>query len=670
MTDSSPFVDVPKRRESVVGNTAGESSFRRLSFGNGSEIEALKVQVQALTYELKESKNTMELNKVESETKVNNLIKQLTEQEAKYGSVSSDQIYFYNQNKELTKKLQQTQEESKKERDSLEKKLSDSKRSYQILENELESLQHEYRTKENRLVSLENKFEYEVSNSSSEIKNLRSEVDEAHNVIQRLRQEAVDKDTALEALKAKLNSIPSELEIESNQSVQKQITEQIQYIKDLEEKNLHQAEQIKKLTLNKQNVEILKDEKNTLLAKLSNVDKLNDQLNDLTLENLNLKQELSKWNVYLTDIEDVNEFFQNAKFLKGENMILNSNFEKLSADLKRAQNEYNELFIKNGSNVKEVNILKDKYENLLKINYELEQQKSLLFEESNFLREQLKNLDNELSLNEDDKSKYIQNLEKIIGEYKNQLNELTKQQKSHIENSNKRQRTDNDEDDTTRNFQTSIMKLKNELLQLNNEKSRLTNENVLLLKKLESFESINEQKVRILQLRNNPFQNDQIIKKSKLDVLERMNSDLLRKAEFTETVPKSVFGKSELDKQELETKIQQLNKKSQRLREIFQSKSLEFIDAVYSLLGFKLEFLPSNKVKLISKYVNNDQNCITIDPINQTLKANKFSDEDDEFFKVYETLISFWIKEKNEIPCFLSALTLELFEKEQIQNNV
>lgn len=664
MADSSPFVDVPKKTSLTAG--CDNSPFKRLSFGgSNNELEALKIQVQSLKYELKESKNIIELNKIEHEKEQNELLKQLRQQQTKNDSISSDQIYYYNQNKELTEKLNKHQSEFNKENDILNKKLSSLKKEYHQLSDDYDSLQDEFKDQSNELTELKNQFEYNNNNSEIKIKNISKELEDSKALINSLKNENLLKDNEIESLKLKVNSLPNEFEIEKNQSVQKQLSEQIQYIKDLELKNLNQSEQIKKMLLNKQNIEILKDEKNSLLVKISNLNKLNDQINDLNLENLNLKAKISKWEIYLNEFEDIDSFFKNSKYLKDENLILANNFSKVSNDLKLMETNFNELFIRNENDKNQLSVTNEKYENLLKINFELEQQKSLLIEESNFLREELKNFDKELSLNENDRNNYIKSLENIINDYKNQLSELTKQhQLEFTENSNKRKRL-NDDDDTTRNFQSSIIKLKDELLNLNNQKTRLTNENVILLKKLQNFESINEQKIRILQLRNNPFQNDQIIKKEKLEILEKINDDLLKKSAFTETVPKSIFNNLEFEKNQLETKISDLNKRIQRLKEMFNIKSLEILNTINSLFGFKLEFLSSHKIKLISKFVKNDKNYIIIDTANQTLKLNKFNDEDLEFFTTYNNLISFWIKEKNEVPCFLSALNLEMFEKEQ-----
>lgn len=668
MADSSPFVDKPSRPISKHG-----SPFRRISFnannGGGSSndrtTDDLKSEINSLQYLINDLKNQIELGKIESEQKINELTKELSQQHLKNDTISSDQVFLYNQNKELQSKLNHINENTTQERENYESEIKSLKNELHHYKKQYDDVQSDSKYKLSQVEQDQYNNQLQIQNLNSLNSELSNELDSKNDLINKLKQKLNEQNSTIEKLNSDLMATPSQDEIASVTTVKKQLSEQVSYIQELEMKNLTQAEQIKKLTLNRQNVEILKEEKAALTKKLSKIDELNDTINDLNLQLLNLQQETSKWKVYLNEDDDfkIEEFMKNFKTIKDENVLLKDNFNKFEIELKNSKNLYNELFVTHETLNKNFQTLTKSYSNLEKLNHEIEQQKDLAFEESNFLREQLKNLDQELSLNEDDKNKYIQNLEGLVDEYKTKINDLTKQIPK--ETSNKRQRTDEEDEDTTRNFQKSVSRLEDENFKLNNKISKLLNENTVLMKKIESFEQIKEKKIRILQLRNNPYSNDQFIKKELLDTLTRENNDLLGKTPLGETIPKSIYDRSQLENEKLERKIHELNKRIQRLREIFSAKSLEFIDAVYSLLGFKLEFLPSNKIKLISKYVKNDGNCLLIDPNKQTFKTSKFNEEDDEFFTISENLIDFWIKEKNDIPCFLSALNLELFEKHQ-----
>lgn len=686
MADSSPFVERPSSRS----HSKHGSPFRRISFnsnngnGNGNglgvgtggnnvngtherALDELKSEINSLNYLIKDLKDQIELGKIESEQKINELTKELSQQHLQNDNISSDQVFLYNQNKELHSKLKHVNENYTDERQKYDEEIKSLKNELFQLKKDYDEIQSESKYKLSKVEQEQYSNQVQIDNLNQLNSTLSDELDSKNDIISQLRQQLNEQNSTIEKLNSDLISIPSRDEIDSVSTIRKQLSEQVSYIQELEMKNLTQAEQIKKLTLNRQNTEILKEEKAALTKKLGKINELNDTINDLNLQILNLQQENSKWKIYLNEEDDtkIEEFVKNFKLIKDENVLLKDNFNKVDTELKKTKNAYNELFITHEKLNTNFQNLSKSYSNLEKLNHEIEQQKNLSFEESNFLREQLKNLDQELSLNEDDKNKYIQNLEGLVDEYKQKIEQLTKQMpKEQI--SNKRPRTDDsDEEDTTRNFQKSVSRLEDENFQLNNKISKLLNENSVLLKKIESFQDIKEKKIRILQLRNNPYSNDQFIKKEMLDALKRENNDLLGKLPMGESISKAAYDRSQLENQELERKIHELNKRIQRLREIFSAKSLEFIDAVYSLLGFKLEFLPSNKIKLKSKYVKNDENCLMIDTVKQTFKTSKFNDEDDDFFKISENLIDFWIKEKGDIPCFLAALNLELFEKNQ-----
>lgn len=671
MADSSPFVDRPSRPQSKHG-----SPFRRISFNtsnggstshNERTYDELKSEINSLNYLINDFKNQIELGKIESEQRINELTKELFQQHQKNDTISSDQVFLYNQNKELQSKLSHVTENFTQEREKFENDIKSLKGDLHFYKEKYDEVQSTTKYKLSQVEQEQHSNQAQIGNLNKLNSDLSDELSSKDQIINGLKLKLNEQNSTIEKLNSDLMSIPSKDEIASVETIKKQLSEQISYIQELEMKNLTQAEIIKKLTLNKQNVEILKEEKAALNKKLGKIDELNDTINDLNLQLLNLQQENSKWKVYLDEGDDtkVENFVKNFKLIKDENILLKANFNKVDAELRNSKSAYNELFITHETLNKNFQTLTISYSNLEKLNNEIEQQKNLAFEESNFLRENLKSLDQELSLNEDDKNKYILNLEGLIDEYKTKINELTEQIPK-ATTSNKRLRTDDDDDeDTTRNFQKSVSRLEDENFQLNNKLSKLLNENSVLLKKIESFEDIKEKKIRILQLRNNPYSDDQFIKKQLLDTLTRENNDLLSKTPLGENIPKSIYDRSQQENQALERKIHDLNKRIQRLREIFSAKSLEFIDAVYSLLGFKLEFLPSNKIKLISRYVKNDGNCLLIDPVKQTFKTSKFNDEDDDFFQASESLIDFWIKEKNDIPSFLAALNLELFEKHQ-----
>lgn len=98
-------------------------------------------------------------------------------------------------------------------------------------------------------------------------------------------------------------------------------------------------------------------------------------------------------------------------------------------------------------------------------------------------------------------------------------------------------------------------------------------------------------------------------------------------------------------------------KKFSRLKQIFNKKSLEFIDVVNSLLGFKLEFQQDGRVKIYSCYMPNKYLIANL--VDNTLKSNL-----DTVISDWDSLLNDWVVEKGQLPCFLASLTLQLWKME------
>ena len=108
------------------------------------------------------------------------------------------------------------------------------------------------------------------------------------------------------------------------------------------------------------------------------------------------------------------------------------------------------------------------------------------------------------------------------------------------------------------------------------------------------------------------------------------------------------------------------SKKITRLKQIWTAKSLEFREAVASILGWKLDFMPNGRVKVTSTFKPADdegENSIVFDGENGTMKVS--GGEQSVFAGEIRDQIVYWVEGRKEIPCFLSALTLEFWERGQ-----
>ncbi|GME83945.1 unnamed protein product [Ambrosiozyma monospora] len=217
---------------------------------------------------------------------------------------------------------------------------------------------------------------------------------------------------------------------------------------------------------------------------------------------------------------------------------------------------------------------------------------------------------------------------------------------------------------------------------------------------------------RVLELKDNPTAKHYNISKKLLDQLRKENTDLLSKTlagqnqspssqshQIQTTVPISVYERMTTERQQLTSEIQGLNKRLLRLKEMYGKKSSKFMDLIFKVLGYKIEFLSDNKIKVIPKLlhqqsfkstsrkssgnrdndsdddVDNDNHAnansngyIIVELNKKKIKLNK-----DHFRNIgksinLDNLIQFWIEDKCEISCFFNALNLELYES--LQNKI
>ena len=314
------------------------------------------------------------------------------------------------------------------------------------------------------------------------------------------------------------------------------------------------------------------------------------------------------------------------------------------------------------------------------MNYEYEQQKILISEECKLLRNQLNeffkynkdtmNNGNEDHNNNNSRELMQKGLETLVDDYKNRSEELTNDLKllneklansleAEQNSSNKKRRLGiSSQSNGLTYYSQRINELQLENSKLNRDLDKYKNLNKLLDEKLKRLIMLKEEKNKIIQLRDNPLAKEQFIKRKQLDLLKQENEDLLKKLQSSTTdikeVPLSVVKTMEFDLRQCEKELFKSNKRFTRLKEIFNKKSLEFIEVVNSILGFKLEFQQNNKVKVYSCF--RPDKYLVIDLMKNTLVSNLNLSN-------WEELFSTWIEQREQIPCFLATITLQLWQE-------
>ncbi|KAL6450992.1 LOW QUALITY PROTEIN: MAD1 Spindle assembly checkpoint component MAD1 [Candida maltosa Xu316] len=305
---------------------------------------------------------------------------------------------------------------------------------------------------------------------------------------------------------------------------------------------------------------------------------------------------------------------------------------------------------------------------------------SLREKEIQYLRDSLKKMEEISKVKrtegaplEEDKSllEYMSNLEKLVDEYKTRISEFEKKQAElkSIETSGvKRQRRE-----SNNSFQNQALELEKQNLDLST-KLKQAQTNVDNLKyKVAQLEQIHgkQEEYKVLQLKNSLISQDQLIKQSTLTALRKENEELITKyvkgLDPENLIPRSIFERQEDDKAKLQLQIDTLNKRINRLREVFTKKSKDIITIIAKYFGFIIEFLPNpinpsdlfSRIKLKSKYIPKDEDCyLIIDTDSRSLKAHG----NYKFKSICEELAKFWVEENNQFPCLLSAVNLKVYE--------
>ncbi|CAG99904.1 coiled-coil domain-containing protein MAD1 [Kluyveromyces lactis] len=632
------------------------------------DADQLRRRVLTLQYKYTTLQNEYEISKLSSERETYSLQNKYDKSMNELENALKDTKILYEENIKLKEEL--------KSKDALPK---EDEKIITTLRTQVVSLKNEVNLKEQRIVELAHKLSSKQNEVTNAIESMKLEIEGSGNILHQhetqinkhveeiryLQQELKEKENLISELRSVQTSAShrnnSTEELQDLAVLNKTLKEQLNYAKELEDMNLKQATELKKLRQNNDVQSLLKKENELLQSKLDQLNSLQKKFESLEMENISLQEKITQWGIVRLDgkFKNPNDVITELNMLQRENTFLLDTNSKLQID-------FNQMSMLNDEMAIERNQLLDlnkDYEtsilNLKRLNHELEQQKLLSFEECKLLRQQLEEFEEQ-----DDKKKTPGdqvNASNIIEGYKNQTEDLTNELKRLNEELSKTDDKIQKRRKITNDLGISYSQRLNELILENKKLERLLsatkNHANILEQKILDLTSLKEKKVRILQLRDNPLLKEHYIRKEKLALLEKENSDLLSGIE-TDAIPRSVYDRIKHDMKLLEKEIFSANKKTTRLKEVFNKKSLEFIEAVNSLLGFKLEFLAHGKVKLVSCYQPNKY-------IIADLQSNTLKSDLDKVIPEWETLFQLYVIEKGELPAFLSQVKLRLWELSQ-----
>ena len=477
------------------------------------------------------------------------------------------------------------------------------------------------------------------------------------------------------------------------------------YIRKLEGTSREQGNELKGLRKMAKSVEVVEEEKRTLEAKVGMMEDLRRELSEAQLQRRILEDEKKSWTSYLESEGPDGE----ATFETPEQMakaFLQERLEKLSL-VDKLGSVQPELIVKD-ENIRVLENEKARLQSEIdtlraaatttsatpapadaKARARLERQKNLAVKEVEYLRAQMKTFEaEEAEFNaeqiDEEHTKRVHELESMLEKYRGELQALHAELSSLesqppatpsqpiLATPKKRSREEEEEaDERLGSLRRKLRTAQDALTQSEKQTAILEAELKANATQLKSLKETS--RTRILELRSNPTADAEAIKLSTLKTLREENAALLAQVEGNpssgKVVPISTLAAARLTLDELKATLQQTEKKSLRLKQIFATKSLEFREAVASILGWKLDFMPNGRVKATSilypSHIDSDgeeeENSITFDGENGTMKVS--GGPNSVFAGEIRQAVEFWVEGRKEIPCFLAALTLEFYER-------
>lgn len=657
--------------------------------------EDLRAQLNTLRYELETAKQEKAMLKLELDQEIRDTQSRAEADFRKAQQAEAASSQTAKKYDALSKELSEVRTRTENERRDLEKRLRQSQEKAQ-------SLQEDYEEAKDDLATLQRQSEHKYNNLQTEHQRLKDSVED-------IQTDLVSKVNALQAAQKKLGEREEEVgqleaevlrlkaitgDAETLSIIKRELSDQVAHIQKLEALTREQNAELKNFRKQHKAIEVVEEEKRSLQTKLRMMDDLQRQLGEAEMRKQVLEQERDSWTSYLESEGDeetalqfetpedlarafVQERIDKADLLnklgeiKPELTVKEANIQALEDEKAKLQAEIQQL--KSSTSVSSAPNAKE-----AQARARLERQKALATKEVEFLRAQVKAFDDEEREMQPDsydaaKSQRIAELEALVDEHRKELDTLQKEFNSiekltPVATTGQKRPLDTADDNDER-----VGELRRKNRQLTDDLGALQKRIKLIeteykaqhsqLKKLKE-----SSRTRVLELKSNPTADAEALKLSTVRTLRDANAQLLAQLSQAtpppKTVPFTTFEAAHDEMQELRLALASSEKKQARLKQIWAAKSLEFREAVASILGWKLDFMPNGRVKVTSMFKPADdegENSIVFDGENGTMKVS--GGEQSVFAGEIRDQIVYWVEGRKEIPCFLAALTLEFWER-------
>lgn len=654
--------------------------------------EDLRAQINTLRYELETAKQEKELMRLELQQEIRDTQSKAEADFKKAQQAESSSTLTAKKYDSLQREMTDAQTRSANKRQDLERRLRTSQEKAQELQEDADEAKEELaaslRESEHKYKTLQ----AEQKSLKDTLEELRTDLEAKVNTLQTAQRKLSQKEAEVGELESevlRLKAITGDAE--TLVVIKRELSEQVAHIKKLETLTREQNAELRTYRKQHKAIELVEEEKRALEAKVRMMDDLRRSLSEAQVRKQALEDERDSWTSYLENEaesqggiqfetpEDLARAFIRERLektellnrlgeIKPELSVKETNILALEDERAKLQAEIQQLKNLGGSapNANEA-----------KARARLERQKTLASKEVEFLRAQVRAFDEEEREMQPEsydaaKSSRVKELEDLVDEYRKEIDTLQKElnniDKPATGVAGQKRSLDTEEADER------VGELRRKNRQLQDESTELHKRIKLLESEYKAqhaqLRKIKESsRTRVLELKSNPTADTEALKLSTIRTLREANAELLARLECSNpslnSVPLATLTAAQHELAELTHTVAEREKRIKRLKQIWTAKSLEFREAVASILGWKLDFMPNGRVRVTSMFYPGDEqtgeNTIVFDGENGTMKVS--GGEQSAFANEIRDTITFWVEERKEIPCFLAAMTLEFWEK-------
>ena len=661
------------------------------------QIEELKAELGTLRYSLSTIEQEKEMADARHRTEMEDQRRRAQEDFEKRTAAEAECAKMARQVESAREELNEVKDKGDGEKSAGEKRIREIEEENRALQEQIEDLRAEKDEGSRRAEKRVMDVQMELEAVQRAVQELEQESSARESVLQTAQAQVAEKDAQVGALEAEVLRLKAHTgDAETMAVIKTELSEQVQHIRRLEATNREQLAELRHLRQIHKAVEVVEEEKRSLLRKLEAADVVERELSEARIQRQRLEDERRAWTAYLEDSEHGGEDMrfdspeEMARALVQERLTNASHIEKMGA--LRAEVAAHETTIRGLE--EEKSNLKAEVERAGaaavtesgdKARARLERQRALAAREVEYLRAQLRTFDAEdvtfqPEQHDQVRAQRIKELEDLADKYKEEVQTLHAELASLESTASspaaaglKRPREPSDDGPT--HEQLGVLSRKNRTLQ---DEAASAQTRIALLEKevrvtREQLASAKKQsKVRILAMRSNPTSDFEAVKTETLRALRRENEELLAQMRDPsagrhafESVPASTLDAAERRVQEARAETASAQKSAKRLKEVWTAKSLEFKEAIFSTLGWTVTFIPNGKMRVESVYcpsvTDEHENSIVFDGEKGTMKVG--GGPRSEFAGRIADQIGFWVRERGCIPGFLAALTLEFYEE-------